>query len=50
MVHDAGTMGDRAAQRTLFLDLLRHSFYRTRRHEDYRFAVLFHRHRPGSRW
>jgi len=27
--------------RTLFLDLLRHSFYRTRRHEDYRFAVLF---------
>ena len=27
--------------RTLFLDLLRHSFYRLRRHEDYRFAVLF---------
>ena len=27
--------------RTLFLDLLRHSFYRTRRHEEYRFAVLF---------
>ena len=27
--------------RTLFVDLLRHSFYRTRRHEDYRFAVLF---------
>ena len=27
--------------RTLFLDLLRHSFYRTRRHEDYRFGVLF---------
>ncbi|HZX93214.1 MAG TPA: diguanylate cyclase, partial [Myxococcales bacterium] len=27
--------------RTLFLDLLRHSFNRTRRHEDYRFAVLF---------
>ncbi|HZX94501.1 MAG TPA: EAL domain-containing protein, partial [Myxococcales bacterium] len=27
--------------RTLFLDLLRHSFFRTRRHEDYRFAVLF---------
>jgi diguanylate cyclase (GGDEF)-like protein/PAS domain S-box-containing protein len=27
--------------RTLFLDLLRHSFHRTRRHEDYRFAVLF---------
>ena len=27
--------------RTLFLDLLRHSFFRLRRHEDYRFAVLF---------
>src|SRR5256885_13643075 len=27
--------------RTLFLDLLRHSFYRLRRHDDYRFAVLF---------
>jgi diguanylate cyclase (GGDEF)-like protein/PAS domain S-box-containing protein len=27
--------------RTLFLDLLRHSFTRLRRHEDYRFAVLF---------
>jgi diguanylate cyclase (GGDEF)-like protein/PAS domain S-box-containing protein len=27
--------------RTLFLDLLRHSFHRTRRHEDYRFGVLF---------
>ena len=27
--------------RTLFLDLLRHSFYRTRRHGEYRFAVLF---------
>jgi len=27
--------------RTLFMDLLRHSFGRTRRHEDYRFAVLF---------
>jgi len=27
--------------RTLFLDLLRHSFHRTRRHEEYRFAVLF---------
>jgi diguanylate cyclase (GGDEF)-like protein/PAS domain S-box-containing protein len=27
--------------RTLFLDLLRHSFNRIRRHEDYRFAVLF---------
>ncbi len=27
--------------RTLFLDLLRHSFNRIRRHEDYRFALLF---------
>ena len=27
--------------RTLFLDLVRHSFFRTRRHEEYRFAVLF---------
>jgi diguanylate cyclase (GGDEF)-like protein len=27
--------------RTLFLDLLRHSFNRIRRHGDYRFAVLF---------
>jgi len=27
--------------RTLFLDLLRHSFLRTRRHGEYRFAVLF---------
>ena len=27
--------------RTLFLDLLRHSFHRLRRHDDYRFAVLF---------
>jgi diguanylate cyclase (GGDEF)-like protein/PAS domain S-box-containing protein len=27
--------------RTLFLDLLSHSFHRLRRHEDYRFAVLF---------
>jgi diguanylate cyclase (GGDEF)-like protein len=27
--------------RTLFLDLLRHSFHRLRRHEDYAFAVLF---------
>ena len=29
------------ANRTLFLDLLRHSFHRIRRHESYRFAVLF---------
>src|SRR5260221_823603 len=36
--HDALTA---LPNRTLFLDLLRHSFYRTRRHEDYRFAVLF---------
>jgi diguanylate cyclase (GGDEF)-like protein/PAS domain S-box-containing protein len=36
--HDALTS---LPNRTLFLDLLRHSFYRTRRHEDYRFAVLF---------
>lgn len=27
--------------RTLFLDLLRHSFLRTRRHEEYQFAVFF---------
>jgi diguanylate cyclase (GGDEF)-like protein/PAS domain S-box-containing protein len=27
--------------RTLFLDLLRHSFHRIRRHPEYRFAVLF---------
>ncbi|MGZ6143522.1 MAG: putative bifunctional diguanylate cyclase/phosphodiesterase, partial [Myxococcales bacterium] len=27
--------------RTLFLDLLRHSFHRTRRHGEYRFGVLF---------
>jgi len=42
MAHDArhdGLTG--LPNRTLFLDLLRHSFYRTRRHEDYRFAVLF---------
>ena len=36
--HDALT---RLPNRTLFLDLLRHSFRRIRRHEDYRFAVLF---------
>ena len=29
------------ANRTLFLDLVRHSFSRTKRHRDYRFAVLF---------
>ncbi len=29
------------ANRTLFLDLLRHSFHRIRRHAEYRFAVLF---------
>ena len=42
MAHDArhdGLTG--LPNRTLFLDLLRHSFYRTRRHEEYRFAVLF---------
>ncbi len=42
MAHDArhdGLTG--LPNRTLFLDLLRHSFGRTRRHEDYRFAVLF---------
>lgn len=42
MAHDArhdGLTG--LPNRTLFLDLLRHSFYRTRRHGDYRFAVLF---------
>ncbi len=36
--HDALT---RLPNRTLFLDLLRHSFNRTRRHSDYRFGVLF---------
>src|SRR5205823_4099645 len=36
--HDALT---NLPNRTLFVDLLRHSFHRTRRHEDYRFAVLF---------
>ena len=36
--HDALTG---LANRTLFLDLLRHSFNRIRRHESYRFAVLF---------
>jgi diguanylate cyclase (GGDEF)-like protein len=36
--HDALT---HLPNRTLFLDLLRHSFHRTRRHEDYRFGVLF---------
>jgi diguanylate cyclase (GGDEF)-like protein/PAS domain S-box-containing protein len=42
MAHDArhdGLTG--LPNRTLFLDLLRHSFHRTRRHEDYRFGVLF---------
>lgn len=42
MAHDArhdGLTG--LPNRTLFLDLLRHSFYRLRRHEQYRFAVLF---------
>jgi diguanylate cyclase (GGDEF)-like protein/PAS domain S-box-containing protein len=29
------------ANRTLFLDLLRHSLYRTRRHSEHKFAVLF---------
>ena len=36
--HDALTQ---LPNRTLFLDLLRHSFNRIRRHEDYRFALLF---------
>ena len=36
--HDALTM---LPNRTLFLDLLRHSFNRIRRHEKYRFALLF---------
>ena len=42
MAHDArhdGLTG--LPNRTLFLDLLRHSFHRTRRHEEYRFGVLF---------
>ncbi|HEY2030524.1 MAG TPA: EAL domain-containing protein [Myxococcales bacterium] len=42
MAHDArhdGLTG--LPNRTLFLDLLRHSYNRTRRHEDYRFGVLF---------
>jgi len=42
MAHDARHDGlTSLPNRTLFLDLLRHSFGRTRRHEDYRFAVLF---------
>jgi diguanylate cyclase (GGDEF)-like protein/PAS domain S-box-containing protein len=42
MAHDARHDGlTSLPNRTLFLDLLRHSFFRTRRHEDYRFAVLF---------
>ena len=36
--HDALTA---LPNRALFLDLLRHSFLRIRRHSDYRFAVLF---------
>jgi diguanylate cyclase (GGDEF)-like protein/PAS domain S-box-containing protein len=42
MAHDArhdGLTG--LPNRTLFLDLLRHSYNRTRRHEEYRFGVLF---------
>jgi diguanylate cyclase (GGDEF)-like protein len=42
MAHDArhdGLTG--LPNRTLFLDLLRHSFHRIRRHSEYKFAVLF---------
>jgi diguanylate cyclase (GGDEF)-like protein/PAS domain S-box-containing protein len=42
MAHDARHDSLTALpNRTLFLDLLRHSFHRTRRHEEYRFGVLF---------